>query len=130
MGTICLLILSGCGRASDRRPLEGTVTLDKAPLAEGSIRFLPQSGTNGPASGGKIKKGHFLIDRDRGAFPGTFRVEIRATRKTGKKVQSVFGHMIDEHERYLPDRYGRQSELTAKVTGAGPNRFEFALVSP
>ena len=129
MGGICLFILSGCGQATDRRALEGSVTLDKAPLADGNIGFFPQSGTGGPAAGGKIKEGRFLIDRDKGAYSGTFRVEITAARKTGKKVKTPLGDMIDGYEQYLSERYNRSSELTAEVTEDGPNQFEFALMS-
>ena len=129
VGGILVSLLSGCGPATKRKPLEGTVTLDGEPLSEGTVRFLPRSGTGGPAAGGKITDGRFEIDRDRGAFAGTFRVEITATRKTGKKVDSPFGHKIDGYEQYLSDRYGSDSELTAQVTESGPNEFAFALES-
>ena len=125
-----LLSLSGCGELSNRQSLKGTVTLDGVLLAEGHITFLPQPGTKGPTTGGKITKGHFSISPEGGAFVGTFRVEITATRKTDKKIKDpIAGKMIDNIEQFLPRRYNRQSELMAEVTEAGPNRFEFALTS-
>jgi len=130
VGGICLLLLAGCGSSGDRRALEGTVTLDGVPLAEGYITFLPQPDTGGPTAGGKITQGHFSISTKGGTFVGTFRVEISATRKTGRKVMdAMLGRKVDEIVQYLPTRYNQQSKLTAQVQGDGPNRFEFTLSS-
>ncbi len=43
-----LLLLAGCGPSSDRQALEGTVTFDAAPLADGSIMLRPLPGTRMP----------------------------------------------------------------------------------
>ena len=128
---ICLTVLAGCGQTSDRCMLEGTVTVDGQPLAEGNIRFLPQPGTGGPSAGGKIMDGRFSIARLDGTFAGEFRVEITASRKTGRQVESPFapGRFTDESVQYLPAQYNSQSELTAQVTDDGANRFEFTLSS-
>lgn len=129
----CLLVVSGCSGASGRQSLEGTVTVDGTPVAEGSILLVPQAGTTSPTCGGTISQGHFSIAPAGGAACGTFRVEITALRKTGRK-EKVFQGMgqpieRDECEQYIPARYNSQSELTATVTDHGPNRFEFALKS-
>ena len=127
-----LLILLGCSQSGGRQSLEGTVTLDGVPVAEGSIVFLPQAGTKSPTCGGTISEGQFSIAPAGGAACGTFRVEITALRNTGRKVTSFYmGQSIekDESEQYIPARYNSQSELTAPVTEQGPNRFEFALKS-
>ena len=122
----------GCGRTSDRQALEGAVTLDGAPLAEGSITFRPMPGASGPTAGGRITEGKFSVSPRQGTFVGAFRVEIIATRKTGRKIiDTMWGeeHEVEQTEQFLPARYNRQSELTAEVTEAGPNRFEFDLTS-
>ena len=126
----CLMVLAGCGQGSRRQSLEGTVTLDGQPLSEGSITFRPQQGTSGPTAGGKISEGCFSISPDAGTFAGTFRVEITASGKTGRKLKDHrTGELYDEIAQFLPARYNRQSELTADVQAAGPNRFEFTLSS-
>ena len=128
----CLLMVLGCSRGAGRQALEGTVTWDGTPLAEGSIIFLPQASTKSPTCGGTISQGRFSIAPAGGAAGGTFRVEITAVRNTGRKVTSFhMGRSIekDEGEQYIPVRYNSQSELTATVTERGPNRFEFALKS-
>jgi hypothetical protein len=125
-----LLVSWGCSQSGGRQSLEGTVTLDGKPLAEGSIVFVPQPGTKSPTCGGTISEGHFSIAPAGGAFTGKFRVEITAIRTTGRKVaRRQDGKMMDETAQVIPARYNAQSELTATVTEKGPNRFEFPLKS-
>jgi hypothetical protein len=127
---VCLAIWTGCSRSTGRQSLEGIVTFDSAPLADGSIVFLPQADTKSPTSGGDIAQGRFSIASSGGTACGTFRVEITALRKTGKKVKDPqLNKWIDETEQFVPARYNRQSELTATVTEQGPNRFQFAITS-
>ena len=128
VGGIGLLLLTGCGQDSNRKSLEGDVTLDGQPLMKGSITLVPMQGTGGPTAGGTIDNGKFSIT-SKGTFVGKFRVEITANRKTGQKKQGPFGNMVDDYEQYIPDRYNQQSELEAEVTEAGSNHFEFPLSS-
>ena len=67
---------------------------------------------------------------------GTFRVEITATRKTGKQVMNRIAQamdpaaenaLVDPYGQFIPTHYNQQSEPTAEVTEPGPNRTEFAL---
>ena len=124
----CLLLLAGC-RDGQRQASEGTVTLDGQPLSEGTITFLPQSGTAGPTAGGTITMGRFSVPAEKGTFSGAFRVEITAQRKTGRRINSdTAAGMVDQREQFLPARYNRESQLTAEVK-PGPNQFEFKLTS-
>ena len=125
-----LALLAGCGGSTDRQALQGTVTLDNGPLQQGSIRFIPQAGTGGPSAGGEIKGGRFSVEADKGVLRGSFRVEITASRKTGRKTRDrVSGEMTDIYAQFLPACYNRNSELTAEVKARGPDQFEFALHS-
>jgi len=126
---ICVLVVTGCDKASSRFAIEGTVTLDGQPLSEGGIVFLPQQGTKGPMSGGEISNGKFFVSTDKGAFAGKFRVEVTASHKVGHKEKDPLGNLVDEYEQYLPECYNRQSRLTAEITPSGPNHFEFTLNS-
>jgi hypothetical protein len=129
--TLCgffLLAFTGCAGRLQR--IEGTVMLDGKPLPAGSIAFRPQRGAMGPSAGGDIVDGHFAITPAAGVMSGKFRVEITASRKTGRKVKdAILGKMVDEYEQYIPPRYNDQSELTADMRADGPNRFEFVLKS-
>ena len=95
----CLLSCWGCSRATGRQALEGTVTLDGNPLAEGSIVFIPQAGTKSPTCGGNISQGRFSILPAGGASCGTFRVEITAARNTGRKVMNHQVGKLVERDR-------------------------------
>ena len=126
-----LLALNGCGdRAGGRLAVQGAVTFDGQSLDGGSISFRPVAGTTGPTAGAKIVDGRFSIPTDKSLFAGKYRVEITATRKTGKQVKDpTFGAMVDQVAQYLPGRYNRRSELTAEVRPGGPNDFKFDLTS-
>jgi len=123
-----LLSLVGCGDSSGQQLLEGTVTLDGVPLVNGHITFLPQRGTKGSTAGSKITEGDFSIPSKKSVFAGTFRVEITALGKTGKKVMDpMLGREVAQVKQLIPARYNHNSELTVEVTESGPNRFEFNL---
>jgi hypothetical protein len=128
---LSLAVMMGCGGEKQPRlvALEGTVTLDGKPLTEGNIRFLPAPGTSGTVmAGAKIADGRFTIPAEKGATPGKYRVEIGASRPSGRKVpHPVSEQPMDELVQFLPERYNLQSTLTAEVTAESPNRFEFAL---
>ena len=135
---VLLISLVGCSPSSDRHSLTGTVTLDGEPLSQGSIVFFPQPGTPGPSAGGHIVDGRFSIAPEGGTMAGTFRVEITASRKTGRQIvdptlkmmnPDAESAMIDQTEQYIPPRYNKQSELTAEVRKSGSNNFEFELMS-
>jgi hypothetical protein len=128
MVIVCLAIVLGCSHATERRAIEGTVTLDGKPLETGSITFMPQPGTKSPTAGGSISQGRFSVSPAGGVFAGKFRVEITASRKTGRQVESPrSGGMVDETVPLIPTQYNRDSKLTAEITAQGANHFEFAL---
>jgi hypothetical protein len=130
LGLGLLVLLAGCSRSTGRLSLEGTVTFDGAPLAEGSILFLPQGNTTSPTCGGRISQGRFSILPKDGAACGTFRVQITAVRNTGRKLtRPMDGQQMDKTEQFIPARYNQNSELTATVGDKDPNQFEFVLKS-
>src|SRR5438034_10437210 len=72
----------GCGPGNPlgRKALSGIVTLDGAPLGDGTIEFHPLDG--GVQSGGLIHSGSYSIPADKGATPGKYRVQISDTYQT------------------------------------------------
>jgi hypothetical protein len=126
---IVLLASLGCGHNA-RMSVEGTATLDGRPLEKGYIRFSPLPGTTGPTAGAEIVNGKFVVLSSGGPFAGDFTVQITAAGLTGRKVLDPRSNaMVDEYAQYLPARYNSQSELRAKVTAGGSNRFDFALTT-
>ena len=124
----CLVV--GCGGDSGRKSVEGTVTLDGQPLPSGSVTFVPLPGTKSPTAGAKVVDGKFSIPAQKGTFDGKFRVEITATRASGRKVPDRWtGKLVDDYQQYLPARYNTASKLKADVQTGVSNRFEFSLES-
>ena len=122
-------LVVGCQKDSERQAVEGTVTLDAEPLAEGGIRLVPKRGTNGPSTGGPIREGRYSIARDKGPFAGEFKVEITATRDSGKILNHPDEGPVPITEQYIPARYNTQTELSATVKAGEPNVLNFDLIS-
>jgi hypothetical protein len=121
----------GCGKSDglDRAAVAGKVTLDGVPVATGTIVFYPTSDTKGPTTGGNIEEGKYSIAVAKGPIVGRNRVEIRATKKTGRKVQSPMaqpGVMTDEIVESVPDRYNSNSTLEQEIQ-QGDNILDFNL---
>lgn len=71
--------VGGCGGEADpfdRVPVEGTVSLDGAPLSRGTIRFIPEGSTVGPKVALPVADGSFRGDRTVGPVAGRHRVEV------------------------------------------------------
>ena len=117
--------LLGCG-GTKRQSIEGTVTYGGEKVAQGSIKLIPQTGTKGPSGGALIKDGKFSIPADKGVYVGTFRVELLATKETGRQSQDVMGEVVKERVQYLPPKYNRESTLTQEIT-SGHNELTFKL---
>ena len=140
---ICWLLLgiciAGCGGDSgpERAVVFGKVTLDGAPVTEGSIAFIPMGQTTGPTAGASIQAGEYRTPAGTGPVLGSHRVEITAY-KTGQRreVPGVGGattgpsgtSVVAEVEMYIPERYNKSSNLTVDVK-SGRNQHDFKLES-
>lgn len=124
-------LLIGCsGAEAQRQAVDGSVTLDGTVLDHGFITLQPQSGTSGPTAGAEIVDGQFAIPSVKGPLAGHFRVEITASKPSGRKIPDRFGgQMIDEILQFLPARYNTESELIVEVREGEPNHFDFPLLS-
>lgn len=131
-GLAILVLVAGCGKgAVNRNAIGGAVLMDGKPLEKGSIRFLPIAGTKGPVSGGAIGNGRYQVPRAVGLVEGRYRVEISATRKTGKMVQAPLappGKMVEEYGEAIPPRFNSASKLEVEVK-PGDNAADFDVAS-
>ena len=119
----CLVCcLFGCGPAPGpaTHAVSGTVTLDGKPLATGDVIFDSET-ENMPAVMGKLKEGHYAYR----AMAGRHRVSIQSV---GGKPRLSPG-MPPVFKPLVPPRYNQSTTLTADVTAAGTNRFDFDLTS-
>lgn len=118
------LALVGCG-PSGRAEVSGHVTLAGQPLPDGMVTFRPTAETSGPEFSGTIAGGEYKVAKP--SLPGTYAVEVRAWKKTGRIVKSPFGIDTDEIVSAVPQRYwGPQTELRAQLQ-PGPNTVHFDL---
>jgi hypothetical protein len=129
-----LLFCCGCGQSDGpvRVAVAGRVTLDGTPIAEGTINFLPTSGTKGPTAGAPITDGLYSIAAAKGPCVGRYRVEIRGSKKTGRQVLApgpkTSGLMVDEILEIVPKRYNAESTLEADLK-PGQNELDYSLTA-
>jgi hypothetical protein len=117
---------SGKYTGTKRYPLSGKVAYGGQPVDQGTISFLP-AGEGQRVSGGPITDGAYAVPEELGANAGTYRVEVRWHKKTGKMYKDRdSGEMYDVRKEGLPDKYHAKSELTAEVS-AGRTTFDFDL---
>jgi len=130
---ICLITGSvaavvGCG-SSNQVSVQGRVTFDGQPVGPGSIVFLPDAGAESPKVAAAIEDGKYQIGPERGATPGSYRVEISWSKKTGRQIPSADpGMMMDEMQEAIPPQYNTQTTLRQELK-PGPNVHDFDLKS-
>lgn len=123
--TAACLAAAGCGPPDPRVKVEGTVTLDGRPLADGQVIFNHDDRRLG-AEGAAIAAGRFSIR----VHPGSHRVEIMSVLREERPVPA--GGLPEQgitFRNLVPSRYNEQTTLTADVTPTGPNRVDFELTS-
>lgn len=135
MGAV--LLMAGCGAGDNlgRLEVQGTVNLSDGPLSQGRIAFLPIDNTPGPATGGPIENGRFHLPRQKGLVVGKHRVEIIATRPTGKLVEEGSGgdqpgSMVTDVEQFIPEEFNTRSKLVVEITPESSKSLEFVLDIP
>jgi len=114
---IGLGLLSGvaCGcsnRGHDE--LTGEVTLDDQPLRQGSMLLVPVDRAKGTPAGGEIQDGRFSLTGKQAPRIGAYKVEIRAMRKSGRKVQKEMGkpgELEDEIVEAVAPRFNSATRL-------------------
>ena len=135
MATLCgsclvIAMCFGCGKKGPHRAaVSGRVTLDGQPIAQGVIQFLPVEGTVGPETGGIITNGQYDIPRERGPIVGKSRIELRASKKTGGKIQDPTGRpgvLTDEYKEMFPPGSNTNSSLVRDIKDE-PNKLDFDI---
>ena len=120
----------GCGKTGPRRAaVSGHVTLNGQPINEGVIQFLPVEGTVGPETGGIITNGQYDIAHDHGPIVGKSRIELRASKKTGGKIQDPTGRpgvLTDEYKEMFPPGSNTNSSLVREIKDE-PNKLDFDI---
>ena len=126
---VCLLFLAGCGKGGPVLPVNGVVTLDGNPVANATVRFYPDEGTD-PTSSGYAQTGtdgKFVITSgkgEKGLVPGKYKVTV--SKGGGAKEfnsEEGAGAVVPEIEFKddFPPHYSNpaQTILAYSVTGDG-----------
>jgi hypothetical protein len=116
--------LMGCG--DDKGTVQGTVTFDGQPVADGTVTFVKSEG--GVArEGAVIKDGSFQAR----VPPGKYKIEVNAQKIVSKKKQLGFDRKEEEvnvTEELFPERYNTKTELSEEIK-PGPNTVKLDLKS-
>ena len=130
---ICFSV--GCGQVPvSGEWIEGSVTVDKQPLAEGIITFVPLSGTTGGKITATIVDGKYRIDAAEGLEVGKFRVEIMGL-PPGIKAMAEGKHLASsesfhsrgprEAYREIDAEFNKQSKLGCTIVHGMVNSADF-----
>jgi hypothetical protein len=125
LGTIVVFLAIGAGLwasglfgGSTKFEVLGKVTIDGQPMEQGSILLVPTVANTGTATGGTISHGNYLLTGRQAPAPGEYKVEIRATKKSGKMVQKARGRpgeLMDEMVEAVASRFNSVSQLRVVV---------------
>jgi hypothetical protein len=128
---------SGCGHPSQVHPVTGVVFLNRMPVEDAEVVFLPAASVDSkPARGKTDAHGHFDLNTYfgpgndvAGAMAGQYAVTIRKV--GGASGPEHFSRPEDmaTPKNELPGRYAdpKTSGLSARVRAEGENNFEFHL---
>jgi hypothetical protein len=128
------VITIGCNQGpapAKRGQLEGKVTLNGKPVANGFIRFmaLDPAGLNVLAT---IKDGHYSVPADQGPTKGKYRCEFSVPSATKRRIPNddIPGQFIEEAPETLPPRYHRDSTIVHDYDPDKPQSVDFQLTTP
>jgi hypothetical protein len=109
--SVAVVLILGCGSSElPRAIVEGNVTYKCSPIQEGMILFYPVEGTPGPVSSAPIKLGQYTVTNKEGVPIGKHRVVIEGYEAPPPGSDPDTGLV-----QYLPQKYNKQSDLTAEV---------------
>lgn len=126
--SLATLLAVGCGsNGPDRFPLSGSVTFQGAPVAQGSIRFVPDDKAQ-QQEGAVIKDGKYTAM----LTAGKKQVVIEAFRPKAVKADepkraggTPLGGAIDT-EMYIPEQFNTKTTLSVDAGPAAPTK-DFTL---
>ena len=115
--------LVGCG---SNTTLQGKFTFNGEKVDNGSVTLIPKQDDGRIKIGSFVGDGTYEIPEGKGLQPGTYKVELRWSKKTGKKIPSDDMGSEDETVQVIPEKYNKNSTLELTVT-AGRNVKDFEI---
>lgn len=128
-----VLSLVGCEGSDSlgRRALTGQVTLDGAPIKQGSIRFESEAGAGAVlATGAPIVDGAYALPREGGLADGKYKVFVTASEPDTRSADEIMNNPGPPAKELVPAKYNVNSELVATIpTDLVDGKLNFALTS-
>jgi hypothetical protein len=116
---VCIAAL-GCGGSGTGASLYGKVTLDGAPIEQGTLQFVPSDGKGQPV-GANVVAGAYQVDD---VPAGPVAVNIDARKQTG--VMDIgSGRTAPKLESIIPDKYSQGISIEVK-RGKREQNFELS----
>jgi hypothetical protein len=126
--SLVVLLAVGCGSdGPERFPLSGDVSFQGAPVAQGSIRFVPEDKAE-QQEGAVIKDGKYsamLTAGKKQVVIEAFREKKAAADIPKRPGGTPLGGAIDT-EMYIPEQYNAKTTLSV-VAGPDTNEHNFTL---
>ena len=117
---VAIVLAVGCGQDGPKLvPVEGTVTLNGAPVAGALVGFQPDDPMASPSYGETDENGHYVLKftlQREGAMLGTHTVSISTENENSRKPET------------LPPEYNQNSQLKREVKDE-ENVFDFPIES-
>lgn len=140
---LLLALAPGCGGGNPlgRQAVSGAITLDGAPLDQGSIQFSPHQ-RSGVSGGAVISAGAYQIAADKGLPPGQYLVRIfspvDAQEPAAEEPETMVpGPTAAPSSRgprqpppgteRIPPEFNLESTQVVDVTDGGANAFDFDI---
>jgi hypothetical protein len=131
VGATAVGALSGCGDPpKSRQEITGEVILKGQPVEDGIINFAPLDG-QGSGDGAQIVKGKYGIPKEKGLFPGKYKVTIYAGNGASGQGNASPDPPKDglkplPRDR-IPPEYNTDSNVVKEVIQGGENKFDFNI---
>jgi hypothetical protein len=128
VGAFFLCVL-GCGDSRDphgRLAITGIVQFQGQPLDGGSIRFDALE-NNGLSAGSLIRDGKYLIPREQGLPPGTYRVTISALEPTPTPTGAPGENPAPPAKERIPAKYNQDSQVKVEIKADQAAKFDFKI---
>ena len=109
----------------------GDVSYAGRPIEQGQIVFTPIDRSAGPVTGAPIVKGSYDVPAEKGPLVGkTYRVAISGFARTGRKIETAPGVLVDALDNVVPGDYNTGSTLEVTISAdRAQNRFDFPLAA-
>lgn len=132
LGWAVAALIAGCGGPTDELPrqaVSGEVKLGGAPLKAGMIQFMPTEPGAATPGAAAITDGNYSMSTSDGLVAGNYQVSVTSAPApaTPPTTDLMPGDPLPPPKELIPSIYNSKTTLSAKVTEAGPNTFDFDL---